>query len=172
MRRTPRGHQYICPARCWVVHHPHQIRLVFSPPPPPHAAVLKHGKNLDKLHVMSGSKAAANVWAPSTPSCSVLRRKLSWTFDPSGSSDLTEALSAKPLLFTAARRPTSMQVPNGKHPSGTGPRHAFYGSSVGRTTGRVFSTPTPTESVEELLGRSKNVPLITRVDITGTAFFR
>ena len=25
-----------------------------------------------------------------------------------------------------------------------------YGSSVGRTTGRVFSTPTPTESVEEL----------------------
>ena len=25
-----------------------------------------------------------------------------------------------------------------------------YGSSVGRTTGRVFSAPTPTESVEEL----------------------
>lgn len=43
-----------------------------------------------------------------------------------------------------------MQVPNGKHPSGAGTRHASYGSSVGRTSGRVFSTPTPTESVEEL----------------------
>ena len=120
-----------------------------SPPPPP-AAELKHGKSLDKLRIMSGSRPAVDVSAPSTPSRRVLRRKPSRTFDPSSSSDLTEASSAKPSLFAAARRPTSMQVPNGKHPSGTGPRHASYGSSVGRTTGRVFSTPTPTESVEEL----------------------
>lgn len=124
-----------------------------SPPPPP-AAELKHERSLDQCRLMSnsgpGPGAGADVSVPSTPSRRLLRRKQSRTFDLTSSTEPPESSFAKPSLMAAARRPTSMQVPNGKHPSGTGTRHASYGSSVGRTSGRVFSTPTPTESVEEL----------------------
>ncbi|KAL4064673.1 hypothetical protein V8B97DRAFT_2111834 [Scleroderma yunnanense] len=124
-------------------------------PPPPSTAELKHEKSMDKFRIMSNSVPMTDLPMPSTPSRKLLRRKQSRTFDPSSSSELNES-SAKPSLSVTARRPTSMQVPNGKHPSGigtaagAGTRHASYGSSVGRTTARVFSTPTPTESVEEL----------------------
>ncbi|KAH7886709.1 hypothetical protein F5I97DRAFT_1038359 [Phlebopus sp. FC_14] len=118
-------------------------------PPPPQTAELKYEPSLDKAKVRSGTNAAL-----STPSKSKLSRgKPSRTFDPSSSGELFvdgEGVGeGKPSLLVG-RRPTSMQVPNGRYPS-SGTRHASYGSSVGRTTSsRVFSTPTPTESVDEL----------------------
>ncbi|KAG6336077.1 hypothetical protein ID866_3003 [Astraeus odoratus] len=125
-----------------------------SPPPPPPAAELKREKSLDKFRVTSGSGPGTGAPVPSTPSRKLSRRKPSRMFDPSSSNELAQASPAKPSLSATARRPTSMQVPNGKLPPGispsTGTRHASYGSSVGRASARVFSTPTPTESMEDL----------------------
>ncbi|KAH7925772.1 hypothetical protein BV22DRAFT_1033576 [Leucogyrophana mollusca] len=107
-------------------------------PPPTHAAELRHEKSLDKVRLMSDD-------VPPTPS-KLSRRKPSRSFDPNSSSELTEA-SSKPSLVSSARRPTSMQVPNGRFPN-SGARAASYGSSVGRSSSKNFSLPT--ESVEEL----------------------
>ncbi|KAH7914872.1 hypothetical protein BJ138DRAFT_1123089 [Hygrophoropsis aurantiaca] len=105
--------------------------------PPTHAAELKHEKSFDKVRLMSSN-------APPSPS-KLSRRQPSRSFDPNSSSEFTES-SSKPSLVSAARRPTSMQVPNGRFPS-SGARAASYGSSVGRSMSKNFSLPT--ESVEE-----------------------
>ncbi|KAI6011829.1 hypothetical protein EDC04DRAFT_758818 [Pisolithus marmoratus] len=121
-----------------------------SPPPPP-PAELKYEKSQDNLITVFSSGSRMDATVPSTPSKSS-RKKLGRTFDPNSNSGMVESSSSKPSLTANVRRPTSMQGPNGKFPvsSGTGPRHASYGSSTGRAAARVFSTPTPTESSEEL----------------------
>ncbi|KAI6127189.1 hypothetical protein F5141DRAFT_1210518 [Pisolithus sp. B1] len=122
-----------------------------SPPPQPQTE-LKYEKSLDNLLTAFSSKPGMDASVPSTPSSKLSRKKLGRTCDPNSNNEMTEPSSAKPSLSVNARRPTSMQVPNGKFPSssGTGTRHASYGSSTGRASARVFSTPTPTESLEEL----------------------
>ncbi|KAI6104575.1 hypothetical protein EDD16DRAFT_1492581 [Pisolithus croceorrhizus] len=122
-----------------------------SPPPQP-PAELKYEKSLDNLITAFSSKPGMDASVPSTPSSKLSRKKLGRTCDPNSNKEMAESSSAKPSLSVNARRPTSMQVPNGKFPSssGTGTRHASYGSSTGRASARVFSTPTPTESLEEL----------------------
>ncbi|KAG0698774.1 hypothetical protein DFH29DRAFT_82018 [Suillus ampliporus] len=72
-----------------------------SPPPPP-AAELKHEKSMSDVHQP----------VPSTPS-KLSKRKPSKLFDPSSSSEVVET-PGKPSLLSAARRPTSMQVPQGR----------------------------------------------------------
>lgn len=121
-------------------------------PPSPAPAALKYEKSSENLLTVSSSGSGMDTSVPSTPSSKLSRKKLGRTFDPNSSSEMAESSSAKPSLSVNARRPTSMQVPNGKFPasSGTGTRHASYGSSTGRASARVFSTPTPTESSEEL----------------------
>lgn len=117
--------------------------------PPPATTEVNCGKNLGKHPVVPGKMA--DVFVPSTPTSKPLRKKQSQKYDLGGSTESAEP-SGKPSLSTTPRRPISMQLPNGRFPSGsgTGTRHASYGSSVGRSSARVFSTPTPTESSEEL----------------------
>jgi hypothetical protein len=110
-----------------------------SPPPPP-TAELKHEKSMNSMY------------SPvlSTPS-KLSKRKSSKMFDPSSSSEFV-GTPGKPSLLSAARRPTSMQVPQGKIIStSTGTRHTSYGSSVGRAASKTFSHPN--ESVEDLQPR-------------------
>ncbi|KIK93399.1 hypothetical protein PAXRUDRAFT_516961 [Paxillus rubicundulus Ve08.2h10] len=119
-------------------------------PPPGHTAGLKHERSLDQVH--------RHGQVSTTPSKSgkLSKRRLGGVaFHASSSGEFTgegsSSVSGKPSLV-AARRPTSMQGPNGgasRFPS-AGTRHASYGSSIGRTSSRVFSTPTPAESVEDL----------------------
>ncbi|KAJ8585692.1 hypothetical protein M405DRAFT_935862 [Rhizopogon salebrosus TDB-379] len=107
-----------------------------SPPPPP-AAELKHETSMSDMHPS----------VPSTPS-RLSKRKSRRMFDPSGSNEVL-GTPGKPSLLTAARRPTSMQVPQGNFVStSTGTRHTSYGSSVGRAASKIFSHPS--ESVEDL----------------------
>ncbi|KIJ62506.1 hypothetical protein HYDPIDRAFT_169152 [Hydnomerulius pinastri MD-312] len=138
-------------------------------PPPGHAAELKHEKSLDKVRLRS---AVPEPTTPSKTGGKLSRRNPSrMFFEASSSGEFTgegggssgSVLGLGKPSLSAARRPTSMQVPNGvgassgsggsgsgKFPS-AGTRHASYGSSVGRaSSSRVFSTPTPTESVDEL----------------------
>ncbi|KAI6102289.1 hypothetical protein EDD17DRAFT_1477776 [Pisolithus thermaeus] len=121
-----------------------------SPPPQP-PTELKYEKSQDDLITAFSSGPGMDASVPSTPSRKLSRRKLGRTCDPNSNNEMAESSPAKPSLSANARRPTSMQVPNGKFPSssGAGTRHASYGSSTGRASARVFSTPTPTESVEE-----------------------
>ncbi|KAG1743817.1 hypothetical protein EDB19DRAFT_1697079 [Suillus lakei] len=110
-----------------------------SPPPPP-TAELKHEKSMTNMH------------SPvlSTPN-KLSKRKSSKMLDPSSSSEVV-GTPGKPSLLSAARRPTSMQVPQGKVIStSTGTRHTSYGSSVGRAASKTFSHPN--ESVEDLQHR-------------------
>lgn len=110
-----------------------------SPPPPP-TAELKHEKSMNSMY------------SPvlSTPS-KLSKRKSSKMLDPSSSSEVV-GTPGKPSLFSTARRPTSMQVPQGKVIStSTGTRHTSYGSSVGRAASKTFSHPN--ESVEDLQPR-------------------
>ncbi|KAG2346198.1 hypothetical protein BDR05DRAFT_1057828 [Suillus weaverae] len=110
-----------------------------SPPPPP-AAELKHERSMNSMH------------SPvlSTPS-KLSKRKSSKMFDPNSSSEVV-GTPGKPSLLSSARRPTSMQVPQGKVIStSTGTRHTSYGSSVGRAASKTFSHPN--ESVEDLKPR-------------------
>ncbi|KAF8129752.1 hypothetical protein EV363DRAFT_1336289 [Boletus edulis] len=142
--------------------------------PPPGHAELKHEKSLDQARLrpgagVPGSEGAGQV--PTTPSKSgkLFKRKASGVpLEHTSSGEVTGGGSSstsgmvglgKPSLGPN-RRPTSMQVPSGAALSiGTGSnkfasigtRHASYGSSIGRaSSSRVFSTPTPTESVEHL----------------------
>ncbi|KAG1824109.1 hypothetical protein EV424DRAFT_1396104 [Suillus variegatus] len=109
-------------------------------PPPPHAAELKHEKSMNSIRSTMLS----------TPS-KLSKRKSSKMFDPSSSSEVV-GTPGKPSLLSAARRPTSMQVPQGKVLStSTGTRHTSYGSSVGRVASQTFSHPH--ESVEDLQSR-------------------
>ncbi|KAG2066621.1 hypothetical protein BDR04DRAFT_1106425 [Suillus decipiens] len=110
-----------------------------SPPPPP-AAQLKHEKSTNSMHSC----------VLSTPS-KLSKRKSSKIFDPSSSSEIV-GTPGKPSLLSAARRPTSMQVPQGKVIStSTGTRHTSYGSSVGRAASKAFRHPD--ESIEDLQSR-------------------
>jgi len=110
-----------------------------SPPPPP-AAELKHEKSMNSMH----------SFVLSTPS-KLSKRKSRKMFDPSSSSEVV-GTPGKPSLLSAARRPTSMQVPQGKVIStSTGTRHTSYGSSVGRAASKTFSHPN--ESAEDLQPR-------------------
>ncbi|KAF8837657.1 hypothetical protein BDN67DRAFT_983084 [Paxillus ammoniavirescens] len=137
-------------------------------PPPGHTAELKHEKSLDQMHTRSavgvgGSDGHGHGQVPTTPSKSgklskrrpsgvAFQASSSGEFTGEGSSSVSGGLGLGKPSLAAARRPTSMQVPNGgasRFPS-AGTRHASYGSSIGRTSSRVFSTPTPTESVEDL----------------------
>ena len=141
--------------------------------PPPGHAELKHEKSLDQPRLrpgagVGGSEGGGQV--PTTPSKSgkLSKRKASGVpleYTSSGertgegsSSTSGVAGLGKPSLGPS-RRPTSMQVSNGSSLSiGTGSnkfasvgtRHTSYGSSIGRASSRVFSTPTPTESTEDL----------------------
>lgn len=142
--------------------------------PPPGHAELKHEKSLDHGQLRPGAGVGGGEGGgrvPTTPSKSkrLSRRKASGvplnhtssgelTGDGSSSASGTMGLG-KPSLGLG-RRPTSMQVPNGvalavgtgsNKFSSIGTRHASYGSSIGRvSSSRVFSTPTPTESMEDL----------------------
>lgn len=136
--------------------------------PPPGHAELKHEKSLDQVRLRP---EVGGGQVPTTPSKSgrLSRRKASGVpLECSSSGELTGDGSSstsgvvglgKPSLGPS-RRPTSMQVPNGaalgigpgsSRFASVGTRHASYGSSIGRaSSSRVFSTPTPTESVEDL----------------------
>lgn len=106
-------------------------------PPPPHAAELKHEKSMSDMHPS----------VPSTPN-KLSKRKSRMMFDPSSSNEVVDT-PVKPSLLSAARRPTSMQVPHGKVIStSSGTRHTSYGSSVGRAASKTFSHPS--ESVDSL----------------------
>ncbi|KAG2124807.1 hypothetical protein DEU56DRAFT_826617 [Suillus clintonianus] len=112
-------------------------------PPPPHAAELKHEKSMSDVH--------SSVL--STPH-KLSKRKSSKIFDPNSSNEVM-GTPVKPSLLSAARRPTSMQVPQGKVISAsTGTRHTSYGSSMGRAASKTFSHPD--ESVEDLQPREGN----------------
>lgn len=142
--------------------------------PSPGHAELKHERSLDQTRLRPGtgvSGSEGNGQIPTTPSKSgnLSRRKASGIpLEPTSSGELTGDGSSstsgmmglgKPSLGPS-RRPTSMQVPNGvtlatgtgsNRFASTGTRHASYGSSIGRvSSSRVFSTPTPTESMEDL----------------------
>ncbi|KAF9221162.1 hypothetical protein BS17DRAFT_786002 [Gyrodon lividus] len=144
-------------------------------PPPGHAAELKHEKSLDQVRLrpgvaIRGSEGHGHGQVPTTP---IKRGKLSklrpsemafqasssGEFTGEGSSSVSAGLGLGKPGLGGARRPTSMQGPNGvgvgggRFPS-VGTRHASYGSSVGRS----FSTPTPTESVEDLPPMPTPVP--------------
>ncbi|KAF8552674.1 hypothetical protein OG21DRAFT_1604557 [Imleria badia] len=140
--------------------------------PPPGLAELKHERSLDQVRLRPGAGEGGSeggVQVPTTPSKSgkLFKRKASGlpleytssgeTGDGSSSKSGMVGLG-KPTLGPS-RRPTSMQVPNGALSIGSGSnkfasigtRHASYGSSIGRaSSSRVFSTPTPTESAEDL----------------------
>ncbi|KAG2136566.1 uncharacterized protein EDB93DRAFT_774828 [Suillus bovinus] len=109
-----------------------------SPPPPP--AELKHEKSMNSMH-------SAMLSTPTKLS----KRKSSKMFDPSSSSEVV-GTPGKPSLLSVARRPTSMQVPQGKIIStSSGTRHTSYGSSVGRMASQTFGHPS--ESAEDLQHR-------------------
>ena len=135
--------------------------------PPPGHAELKHERSLDQARLRPGAGSEGGGQAPTTPSKSskLSKRKASGvaleytSSGETGSSTSGLVGLGKPSLGPS-RRPTSMQVPNGAALAiGTGSnkfasigtRHASYGSSIGRaSSSRVFSTPTPTESAEDL----------------------
>ena len=142
--------------------------------PPPGHAELKHEKSLDQARLRPGAGSGGGEGGgqvPTTPSKSgkLSRRKasgvpLEYTSSGERTGDGSSSTSGvmglgKPPSLGPSRRPASMQVPNGAALSiGTGSskfasvgtRHASYGSSIGRASSRVFSTPTPTESAEDL----------------------
>ena len=136
--------------------------------PPPGHAELKHERSLDQTRLRPGAGVGAGEGGqqvPTTPSKSgkLTRRKASGIpLEYTSSGELSAAGVTglgKPSLGPN-RRPSSMQVPNAAAlaiGTGTnkfasiGTRHASYGSSIGRASAsRVFSTPTPTESAEDL----------------------
>ncbi|KAG8215721.1 hypothetical protein J3R82DRAFT_7613 [Butyriboletus roseoflavus] len=141
--------------------------------PSPGHAELKHEKSLDQARLRPGAGVGGSQEGgqlPTTPSkCRKLsRRKASGVplehtssgeLTGDGSSSASGVGLGKPSLGPS-RRPTSMQVPNGatlaigsgnNKFASVGTRHASYGSSIGRaSSSRVFSTPTPTESAEDL----------------------
>ena len=142
--------------------------------PPPENAELKHDRSLDQARLRPGAGVGVREGGgqvPTTPSKSgkLAKRKTSGVpLECTSSSELTGDASSstsgmvgqgKPSLGPN-RRPTSMQVPNGaalainsgsNRFASVGTRHASYGSSIGRASAsRVFSTPTPTESAEDL----------------------
>lgn len=142
--------------------------------PSPGHPELKHEKSLDQARLRPGAGVGGSQGGgqmPTTPSkCRKLsRRKASGVpLEHTSSGELTGDGSSstsgmmglgKPSLGPS-RRPSSMQVPNGatlaigngsNKFASIGTRHASYGSSIGRaSSSRVFSTPTPTESTEDL----------------------
>lgn len=142
--------------------------------PSPGHAELKHEKSLEQTRLRPGAEVGGSEGGgqvPTTPSKSgklskrkasglLLEHTSSGELTGDGSSSASGVMGLGKPSLGPSRRPTSMQVPNGatlaiatgsNRFASVGTRHASYGSSVGRaSSSRVFSTPTPTESVEDL----------------------
>ncbi|KAH0835601.1 hypothetical protein J3R83DRAFT_9326 [Lanmaoa asiatica] len=142
--------------------------------PSPGHAELKHEKSLDQARLRPGTgggRSEGGAQVPTTPSKNgklskwkasgvPIKYTSSGELTGDGSSSASGVVGLGKPSLGPSRRPTSMQVSNGatlgigtgsNKFASVGTRHASYGSSIGRaSSSRVFSTPTPSESVEDL----------------------